>query len=130
MRRERWQDVKISCDKPRIPYPPEVPIRYQAPRVLTEMKVREMMKAQFPDGPRAAQLAQAEHWKWQFRNRDRDWNQQTPMNTQASRWKFFYDSVFQWAMREEDRGIMHGHFDYGGADFNGLDHRLRPRQSF
>jgi hypothetical protein len=124
VKRDSWRDVKISCDKPRVPVPPEVPIKYEAPRLVTEMKVKQMMKTQFPDGPRTAQQAQAAHWRWQLENRDRAWNQQTHKNALAERWQFFYDSVFQWAMGEEDRGVMHGHFDYGGVDFNGLD---RPR---
>jgi hypothetical protein len=125
MKRDLWRDVKISCDRPRIPVPPEVPIKYKAPRLATEIKVKQMMKAQFPEGPRSAQLAQAQHYKWQLENKDREWDQQTQKNALAERWQFFYDSVFHWAIGEEDRGIMHGHFDYNGVDFNELD---RPQQ--
>jgi hypothetical protein len=61
---------------------------------MTEMKVKEMMKAQFPDGPRAAQLAQAEHWKWQLENKERAWNAQTHKNALAERWQFFMTLFF------------------------------------
>lgn len=132
MKRDSWRDVKINCDKPRGGAWLGNPIKYEAPRFVTEMKIKQMMKAHFPDGPRAAECAQVAHWAWRAENSTADllpFPGQCPitgMTAEAQRWDTFYNQVMKWCMDQDARGIKHGHFDYDGVDFNGLD-RARSR---
>ena len=124
MRRDSWRDVKISCNKPCVAHDEVRPIKYLAPRIVTEIKVKQMMKAYFPEGPRSAQHASEAHSVWRIGNIGRRVEEKTRRPAAAERWERFCDEVLEWSLDQEDRGIMHGHFDYDGVDFNGLD---RPR---
>jgi hypothetical protein len=126
MRRDSWRDVKISCDKPRVWHDEEPPIKYEAPRTVTEIKVKQMMKAHFPEGPRSAQHASHAHSIWRIENIGRRVEEKTRRDAAAERWERFCEKVEDWSLDQEIRGVMHGKFDYGGADFNGLD-RVRQR---
>jgi hypothetical protein len=130
MKKDSWGDVRISCEKPSgWHHPEDPPIKYESPRFVTEMKVKQMMKDHFPDGPRAAKRAQRAHWEWETENWRRSWHDRTPQNKDARRWEVFFTKVLKWTMDEEERGVAHGYFDYMGADFGGLDRRRRRGRS-
>jgi hypothetical protein len=121
MKKDSWRDVKVSCKKPGGRHDE---IKYEAPRFMTEMKVKQMMKDDFPDGPLAAKRAQRAYWEWDFENRCHGWNNRVlPENCEAKRWEAFYSKVVEWTRDQEARGVMHGYFDFFGADFSGLNRR-------
>jgi hypothetical protein len=125
MIKDRWPDVKITCGRPRIPDDPGVRINVLAPRIVTERKIKELMKAHFGE-PRAAQRAHTAHREWEVDNLRQKlfFEDQTTMNAAAKQWDAFERLVQAWNEGEQDRGIMHGSLLRRGVDFNGL-HRQR-----
>jgi hypothetical protein len=124
MKKDRWRDVKIDCEKPMIPMPPEVPIYFMAPRIVTARKVKELMITHFGE-PRPAQRAHAAYRAWEMDNlkHRRLFEFKTPMTAEAMLWKRFETAVREWHIAEEDRGIMHGQVRHDNVDFSGLDRK-------
>jgi hypothetical protein len=125
MKKDRWRDVKVMCEKPKIGEN-EVPVHFAVPRVVTNRMVMHIMRMHFTDGPRAAQRAQAEYTAW-FEGMGKGVD--AKLSVRGSRWDGFMRSVEEWINAQELKGIKHGIVWEESVDFSGLNQKRSLRRS-